>query len=251
MNKKDTDKIKSDKKIDELINYAKDYYRVIQKDENGRYFSWEHCIDEFYKARKIIKKGKEPNYDYLSLVLAWYLASWGMLRDSFLLAKDYRVHINAIKTLLDEKYFELENLSYENYETYKNLLFGEGNLVDELKKYYNKIREDVYSNKKEKCPKSEISQILITKILLGTYGCTPAYDRFFIKGTKNWKSSDIATGTFNEISLLKLFSFYKNNLKELEDCRKELKTNQGENNYSQMKLLDMIFWQYGYIIDTK
>ena len=45
------------------------------------------------------------DYDYLSLQLAFYLASWGMYRgSSFLLQKDYKVHEAVVKELLDSKY---------------------------------------------------------------------------------------------------------------------------------------------------
>ena len=62
---------------------------------------WEHCYSHFIKARG----SKEIDYDYLSLQLAFYLASWGMYRgSSFLLQKDYKVHIPVVKELLNEKY---------------------------------------------------------------------------------------------------------------------------------------------------
>lgn len=46
-------------------------------------------------------KQPNPDYDYLSLQLAYYLASWGMLRgSSFLLWKDYKIHIPMVKEML-------------------------------------------------------------------------------------------------------------------------------------------------------
>lgn len=70
-----------------IIQSATSYYNDLKKDENGRYRSWEHCYSNFMNAR-----GKqEVDYDYLSLQLAFYLASWGMYRESsFLLQKDYK-----------------------------------------------------------------------------------------------------------------------------------------------------------------
>ena len=32
--------------------------------------------------------------------------------------------------------------------------------------------------------KNNLSETLITKILMGTLGCVPAYDRYFVKGNK-------------------------------------------------------------------
>lgn len=46
----------------------------------------EHCYKCFHDARN----NSTPDLDYLSLQLAFYLASWGMYREaSFLLQKDY------------------------------------------------------------------------------------------------------------------------------------------------------------------
>ena len=57
--------------------------------ENDRYKSWEYCYHSFISARN----SSSPDYDILSLHLAFYLASWGMYRgSSFLLQKDYKIH---------------------------------------------------------------------------------------------------------------------------------------------------------------
>lgn len=76
--------------VDIMIRSATNFYHEAKRDENGRYRSWEHCYSNFYHAR-----GKDnADLDYLSLQLAFYLASWGMYRgSSFLLQKDYKVHI--------------------------------------------------------------------------------------------------------------------------------------------------------------
>lgn len=80
--------------VDLLIKSSTEFYNDLKADENGRYRSWEHCYSHFIKARE----SKEVDYDYLSLQLAFYLASWGMYRgSSFLLQKDYKVHIPVVK----------------------------------------------------------------------------------------------------------------------------------------------------------
>ena len=68
--------------IDELISAAQTFYDDARANENGRSRSWEHCYRVFRDART----DPSPDYDYLSLHLAFYLASWGMYRgSSFLL----------------------------------------------------------------------------------------------------------------------------------------------------------------------
>lgn len=85
--------------------------------------------------------------------------------------------------------------------------------------------------------------------MLGTLGCIPAYDRFFIDGLKKYLNNDKVKYngllTINEKSLLFLFDFYKNNKKEINNTREEIKKITGFN-YPVMKIVDMFFWSDGY-----
>ena len=83
-------------------------YKHIQKflsnykaDINSRYKSYDHCRIFFNKNINT------NNYDEMALHLYSYLASWGMLRNSFLMQKDYKFHINPIRILCDKKYRNL------------------------------------------------------------------------------------------------------------------------------------------------
>ena len=87
--------------IDELINAARTFYVDARANENGRSRSWEHCYRIFRDART----DPCPDYDYLSLHLAFYLASWGMYRgSSFLLQKDYKVLSPIVEEILKTDY---------------------------------------------------------------------------------------------------------------------------------------------------
>lgn len=222
---------------DLIIRSATEFYDQLRKDENGRYKSWEHCYSHFMNARRQPK----PDTDYLSLQLAFYLASWGMYRgSSFLLQKDYRVHIPVVKELLNPKYNPLagiECIEYRKPDIQK--LLEEINTF--IENYYNEIRLQA----KEETPKAKLSDTLITKVLMGTLGCVPAYDRYFIMGLKNQK---VSTGLYNMQSLLKLVDFYEENKERLEVARGGLKVNGMP--YPQMKMLDMGFWQIGFELDT-
>jgi hypothetical protein len=91
-----------------------------------------------------------------------------------------------------------------------------------------------------------VTDTLITKIMMGTFGCVPAYDRFFFDGTKKF---GIATGTFNEKSITDISRFYIKNEDKLEECRTEISKYGIE--YPQMKIVDMCFWQIGYDLSLK
>ena len=225
--------------IDLIIESATTFYNELHEDQNGRYRSWEHCYKAFHDAR-----GKnEADTDYLSLQLAFYLASWGMYRgSSFLLQKDYKIHIPVVEEILRPEYNKLfgihcsELKKDENQNALKRL-------EENTSSYYSKVRADL-KDKKE--VKNNLSTTLITKVLMGTLGCVPAYDRYFIDGIKSQK---VSTGNFNIKSLLLLVDFYKQNEKELEIERNKMEVYGLP--YPQMKLLDMGFWYIGYERDSK
>ena len=223
--------------VDLVIKSATIFYNQLKADQNGRYRSWEHCYKCFHDARN----DSNDDYDYLSLQLAFYLASWGMYRgSSFLLQKDYKVHVPVVEELLKDKYdclFGLECAKLRNKDVQDRLSEIESFMMN----YYDDIRKQV----KETEVKNKLSTTLITKILMGTFGCVPAYDRYFIDGVKN---QDVTTGTYGIKSLLKLVDFYELNSASLEKARKGLKVY--DLPYPQMKLLDMGFWQIGFEKDA-
>lgn len=222
--------------VDLIIKSSTDFYNDLKADENGRYRSWEHCYSHFIKARG----NKDVDYDYLSLQLAFYLASWGMYRgSSFLLQKDYRIHIPVVKELLNEKYDALAGIECTAFRKESNKkLLQEINVF--LEEYYDKIRREV----KEQKIKSQLSYTLITKILMGALGCVPAYDRYFIAGIKNQK---VATGNYNIQSIMQLVDFYESNAELLENAISKMEVEGMP--YPQMKMLDMGFWQVGFDLD--
>lgn len=223
--------------VDLIIESSMKFYNDLKADKNGRYRSWEHCYSHFIKARK----SKEVDYDYLSLQLAFYLASWGMYRgSSFLLQKDYKVHIPVVEELLKNKYDALAGIDCIGLKDDSNQKLLQ-DINSFLGQYYDKIRREV----KEQKLKNQLSVTLITKILMGTLGCVPAYDRYFIAGIKKQK---VATGTYSLNSIKQLVDFYENNSTQLEPVREKMKVE--EMLYPQMKLLDMGFWQVGFDLDT-
>ena len=219
--------------IDRVIAAADTFYKTLRKDENARYRSWEHCYKCFHDARG----NTNADYDYLSLHLAFYLAIWGMYRgSSFLLQKDYKIHIPVVKELLKEEYdcLLVVNCNDLRKDEVKSKLKDLGTYI---KSYYGKVRKNVKENE----VKHDVSNTLITKILMCTLGCVPAYDRYFIEGIKEL---NVATGVYGTKSLLSLVDFYKKYFARLEELRDTLKVY--DLPYPQMKLLDMGFWQIGF-----
>ena len=90
------------------------------------------------------------------------------------------------------------------------------------------------------------SGTLITKILLGTVGCAPAYDRYFKKGLS---ISGIASQKFAPASVAALSQYYLRHMEDLENFR--IKISKGRVTYTPMKVLDMCIWQLGYESEQK
>ena len=219
--------------IDELISAAQTFYDDARANENGRSRSWEHCYRVFRDART----DPSPDYDYLSLHLAFYLASWGMYRGScFILQKDYKVHTPIVEEILKPEYdclFGLACTDLRDPEVQEKLK----NVYDNIAAHFQPIRNEVAGREVP----TPVSPVLITKILMGTLGCVPAYDRFFQDGVATYK---VTTQEYSPKSVLRLVDFYEEHNDRLEEARRGMRTD--DLIYPQMKLLDMGFWQIGF-----
>jgi len=206
------------------------YIDNVNNNSDHRYKSWEHCFYFFKDLRN--GSADESLIDAAALHLFTYLASWGMYRgSSFLLQKDYKVHIPIIKIILNKKYDKLLAIKPENYDSETiNLLFI---LIQEIKDNYQKI--ELIDKKK----KVNATDTLITKILLGTLGCIPAFDTYF---NKEFRKEFGYTNKLNQKSFLALLHLSGELKLELLKA-KDLISKKYSKEYPLFKLLDMYFWK--------
>lgn len=85
-----------------------------------------------------------------------------------------------------------------------------------------------------------VSEILISKIVLGTLGCVPAYDRYMKAGLK---AEGLRHQSFNEKSLKEIIRFGADNMAAITEMKSITRKNGLA--YPDMKILDMYFWQLG------
>ena len=198
--------------IDELIDAAHTFYDEARATENGRSRSWEHCYRVFRDART----DPSPDCDYLSLHLAFYLASWGMYRgSSFLLQKDYKVLVPIVEEVLKPEYdclFGVACVGLREDEVQARLT----EVNERISVHFGPIRDEVAGREVA----SPVSQVLITKILMGTLGCVPAYDRFFEEGAKYL---GLEKKSYNKDSLLELADIYETHNDRLEEARRGMR----------------------------
>jgi hypothetical protein len=230
-----------------------------------RFRSWEHCRNAFLNARN--KPLDDALLDTLALHLAFYLASWGMYRgSSFLLSLDYTVHKKIVEIVMKDEYsllFDSDRLIVEKPQEYLDLLFGnseKNGIVKEINAWYVKWHNEVLSspiddldemaetNAKEK---KDVSTVLITKVLMGVYGCVPAYDRYVMDGLKT-QGINATFGRRAVEALLKAVvkkdAVYNNILFARNGIVKEENkkyTALPPENYTFMKVVDMLFWEMG------
>jgi hypothetical protein len=155
---------------------------------------------------------------------------------SFLLQHTYTVHRGVIEQLLAPQFSILWRHE-----------FGASNddmkLVPIIVKAIETIRT-AYEPFAQMAESHEVTDTLVTKVLLGTFGCLPACDKYFTAG---FKSEGFKYSSLNRIFIERVFGFCRDNLQNLRQEQKRIKSkSSGGMHYPLMKLVDMCFWEIGY-----
>jgi hypothetical protein len=192
----------------------------------ARYASFDYCYNYFQSFREQDNTGALADSRHLQascLQLGFYLASWGMLRgSSVLLQRSVRNFIPVIQAI-SEAPSDIWGIDADDYSA--------ANCEAML---------DVASQIRNSFP-DPASDVLVTKTLLGVFGCMPAFDQFFRKG--------FAVTRLSSRSLQKVGTFYEEHAAVIEANRVPtisfdtgLSTNR---RYPRAKVIDMIFFVVG------
>lgn len=212
------------------MNEIESYIVKLNSNENNvglsRYYSFDYCYNYFYnfKSNRIKEISNNDNLQKSCLTLGYYLSSWGMLRGSSFLLKKYSVKIYEplIKEIsINSKFVNLWNIDLNNYDNIHNIKL---------------LLECKYIIKEKLGLENNPSDTLVSKIMLGIFGCVPAFDQFFKKGLN-------VTG-FNEKSLNYINKFYIENKDSFNKINSiytlDFNSNKNTNiKYPLAKLLDM------------
>lgn len=236
--------------------YVNKFMYIYLQDKNSRYRSYDHVHCVYLKNRH---DNSPETLDYVALHLFAFLGSWGMLcRGAFLLQKDYRFLIPVVKKLNQPKYDGLCDIDLTDAKLDKSKYIATvTELIGELKKYfmsktYYKIEKDKETDvaKNTAFILGDVHDTVIGKILLATLGCIPAYDRYVVAGMKaeglcgtlgNRSLSDLVDYSRTHASIVKQIMASVNADVQRESGRRTLI-------YPVAKILDMLFWEYGYDI---
>jgi len=202
------------------------YFGKVAGDPHHRYRSWEHCYRFF---REVTPSGIAAQQQNAALQLGFYLASWGMYRGStFLLQRAYTVHFGVVDCLSSPRFAPLWEREFGCETTDVELVPVILDAVAEISKAYSQFGEP--------------TETLVTKVLLGTFGCLPACDQYFIAGLRG---AGLGYSYLNAKFVKKLLAFSCEHLKELRREQAIIRDHNGAT-YPLMKLVDMYFWQLGY-----
>jgi hypothetical protein len=171
-----------------------------------------------------------------AIQLGFYLASWGMYRgSSFLLRRSYTVHRGVVDALAMPQFSPLWEREFGSADE-------DVALVDKILEATETIRK-VYQEFAPKRP----TDTLVTKVILGTFGCLPACDRYFRDGLKN---QEFKYSCLNRPFVTRILRFCRENISELRAEQARIEKSGGVH-YPLMKLVDMYFWQIGYELDPR
>jgi hypothetical protein len=191
-----------------------------------RYASFDYCFNYFQSHREqghIAALADGPGLQLSCLHLGFYLASWGMYRgSSALLQRSLKHLVPVVEVLVDSS----EGVWTADANDYSDPV------CSELLQLAGRLRRSLPEG---------ATDTLVTKILLGVFGCVPAFDQYVIKGS--------GLRTFNRDSLQRLAQFYEAN-REIIDCHRipTLDFDTGEETgrlYTRAKVIDMIFFVEG------
>jgi hypothetical protein len=200
-----------------------------------RYRSWEHCYRYFHRATP---EAIAVDRDHAALQLGFYLASWGMYRGSgFLLQHAYTVHLGVVDQLVAPRFSVLWEYEFGGGDNDSKLVPVILEAIDIIREAYRPFAPSAESR--------QASDTLVTKIILGTFGCLPACDRYFVEG---FKSVGCRYSYLNAKFVDRVQRFCRDNLHDL--CEEQSRIEGiGGMRYPLMKLVDMYFWQIGSELD--
>lgn len=204
---------------------------AVKVDSTDRYASFDYCFNYFQRHRPDPRALLGDGLELSCNQIGFYLASWGMLRgSSFLLQRSVR-HFIPLVELIASAPEELWDLDVDKYDS-----AGVTLLLDWELKICNALHPEDWPPSR-----GVASDILVTKILLGVFGCVPAFDTYFKKG--------FGVSTFSKGSLRRVGAFYAEHADEIDRFRQptlDFDTGRpSEILYTRAKVIDMAFFVAG------
>jgi hypothetical protein len=195
-----------------------------------RYASFDYCFNYFRARReegRITDLAQGVELQMACLQLGFYLASWGMYRGSTELLKRSLRHLEQPVAVIASSPREVWDCDANDYS-------------DEVCTLLLRVGARLRS------VLPGATDTLVTKVMLGVFGCIPALDDNFVTG---FRRAGYPISGFNRPVLKRIERFYDENAKVIERHRvPTLDFETGSDTrrvYSRAKVIDMIFFVEG------
>lgn len=207
-------------KSDQLTRNVMKVVDQMEADKQSRSYSWVHCRRAFLQRSSL-------SDEELALHLAFFLASWGMYRGgSFLLQKDFSVHLPVVVALRSPEFDPLWDMAASGaHEDAMDLTLKLGN--------------DIHSAYLHAAHVKSVTPVLVTKVLLGTVCCAPAFDTFVRMALGKRRMVQ----QFSPQGMCGIYQLYNDHLEEFTKIGKRLKAMGYD--FPPMKLIDTALWVEG------
>lgn len=188
----------------------------------GRFAAFDYCFNYFQLHREEnrsedLLRGAATQLSCLHL--GFYLASWGMLRGRAMRERSVKAYVPVVEALVSAPH-ELWTLDVDRYDK---------SAIAEILGFAEKLGPTL---------REGASITLVSKVLLGTRGCVPAFDRTFNSPFHSW--------SFGRRPLCRVAEFYQQHA-DLIDAHTEHTTPDFETGsptarrYTRAKVIDMVF----------
>lgn len=216
----------------------------LKADPNHRELSWDHA----HRHWNAFVGGHSKDKDLAALHLAFYLASFGMYRGSGpLLERDYKVLVPVVTFL-----------AAQPRNAWRDCFFSKrpaNELADELSELSialgNELATALTKPKKLSDKTIRPSDTLISKIMLVTYDCVPAFDELVKAALKDILRRNYASvDAFASQRLIPVIELARENKGLIERGRQTLREKCGRE-YPLNRIFDLYLWHYGAVISKK
>ncbi len=194
--------------------------------DTARYCSFDYCFNyfrSFHDAGTADLLGDAEHLEVSCLQLGFYLASWGMFRGKAELLTHSVKRLAPVIDVISGAPRALWEIDADDYGTDAKAL-----LVEAARRF------------REALPGGQ-SQTLVTKTMLGVFGCVPAFDRFFRVG--------FGTSRFGPKALEGIERYYRENAESIDRYRVptlDFATGRPTSRtYTAAKVIDMVFFIEG------
>jgi len=209
------------------ITGAMDTFRL-ERNPRHRYASFDYCFNYFQEAHEAGETGRLADDDRRQqscLQLGFYLASWGMLRGSSGLLWRSSAGLAPVVRQIATEPASIWDLDAESC----------ADNADEVYDLSGRVRGAF------ELSGVRASHTLVTKTMLGVFGCVPAFDLNFRRG--------FHCQTLCKRALRRIGEFYEDNRAEIDAVQVPtwdfLTGGETKRQYSRAKIIDMIFFQEG------